>query len=150
GDVALFQAVLHESPRPPSLHNPEVPTALERIIMKSLSRAPSGRFASAAEMADDLEKFVVSCGLTLSPAHIGAFMGELFGAEVAQVNPASRTPQSSPKLADSPVASRRSQIVAETALLASAEGSAISTSGPRATAEPGSAAQEEEAVQKSS
>lgn len=150
GDAALFQAVLHETPRLPSLHNPQVPTALERIIMKSLSRAPSGRFASAEEMADDLEQFAVSCGLTVSPAHVGAFMRQLFGTEVAEVNPASRTPHSSPDLAGLQVASRRSQVVAQTVLLATAEGPAISTLGLRATAEPESAAEEEEAVQKSS
>src|SRR5262249_21908679 len=148
-DIALLRAALHETPRPPSLHNPQVPSALERIIMKSMSRAPSGRFSSAEEMAEDLEQFITSSGLTLGPAHIGAFMRALFGAEVADLNPASRTPLSWPKLAVSQVASTP-QAETQTGLLGNADGPAISRSGSGSIAEPDSATEEEGALQKSS
>ena len=60
-------AVLHrvmEMPIPrPSASRAEVPPALDAIVMKALERDPDRRYATAAEMARDLDSFVVTSQL---------------------------------------------------------------------------------------
>jgi serine/threonine-protein kinase len=48
---------------PPSVVRPDIPPALDAIVMKALERDPDRRYASAAEMTRDLDKFVVSAHL---------------------------------------------------------------------------------------
>jgi eukaryotic-like serine/threonine-protein kinase len=49
---------LERDPRRPRALNPRVPADLENIVLKSLERHRDGRYASAAEMADDLQRFL--------------------------------------------------------------------------------------------
>jgi hypothetical protein len=46
-----------QRPVPPSLHQPTVPAALERVCLKCLEKQPSRRYASAQELAEDLEGY---------------------------------------------------------------------------------------------
>ncbi|MEK6259250.1 MAG: protein kinase [Planctomycetota bacterium] len=48
-----------ESPLPPRALNPAVPLELEQICLKCLQKVPEDRFASAAELADALEAWLV-------------------------------------------------------------------------------------------
>jgi WD40 repeat protein/predicted Ser/Thr protein kinase len=48
--------VLHEEPVPPSRLQPRLPADLETIALKCLSKQPRRRYASAAELADDLRR----------------------------------------------------------------------------------------------
>ncbi|MBK9266773.1 MAG: protein kinase [Polyangiaceae bacterium] len=50
--------VLIEDPVPPRVKNPEVPPALDTIVIKCLSKEPHQRYASAADLAEDLERFL--------------------------------------------------------------------------------------------
>jgi predicted Ser/Thr protein kinase len=50
--------VLIEDPVPLRVKNPEVPRALDTIVIKCLAKEPFRRYASAAELADDLERFL--------------------------------------------------------------------------------------------
>lgn len=45
---------------PPSKHNPEIPRALDKIILKALRRKPESRYQSVAEMLLDLERIAES------------------------------------------------------------------------------------------
>ena len=49
-------------PRPSEIR-PDVPPALDAIVMKALQRDPALRYATAAEMARDLDEFVVGTRL---------------------------------------------------------------------------------------
>jgi serine/threonine-protein kinase len=49
--------VLENEPVLPSALHPEVPHELEMICSKCLAKSPDDRYASAAELADDLERF---------------------------------------------------------------------------------------------
>jgi serine/threonine protein kinase len=42
----------------PRVHNPAIPRDLETIVLKTLAPEPAGRYQSAAELADDLRRFL--------------------------------------------------------------------------------------------
>jgi eukaryotic-like serine/threonine-protein kinase len=46
-DLATLHAILHETPLPPSQLRPEVPPALDAVVLRLLEREPAARFADA-------------------------------------------------------------------------------------------------------
>ncbi|HEX2347753.1 MAG TPA: protein kinase [Ktedonobacterales bacterium] len=60
GDTPVAVAMKHiqEEPEPPSAINPRIPPALERIILKCLSKDPSARYRDGDELAATLNNFL--------------------------------------------------------------------------------------------
>lgn len=54
----LLAQIALEEPRPLRRINPAVPADLETITLKALAKDPGERYASAAELADDLRRFL--------------------------------------------------------------------------------------------
>lgn len=54
--VAVALKHINETPRDPSLENPEVSRGLSEVILKALSKKPEDRYQSAGEMAVDLRR----------------------------------------------------------------------------------------------
>jgi WD40 repeat protein/serine/threonine protein kinase len=54
----LVAQVLHGAPPRPRQVNPAVPRDLETIVLKATDRDPARRYQTAAELADDLRRFV--------------------------------------------------------------------------------------------
>jgi len=54
-DVATAQAILHDDPEPARTSRPEVPAGLEMVIRRCLSKRQADRYASATELAEDLQ-----------------------------------------------------------------------------------------------
>ena len=54
----VLTRVLLEEPPPPSSLNPEVPWELDAIVLKALEKEPDRRYQSAAELAEDLERYL--------------------------------------------------------------------------------------------
>ncbi len=54
----LLRKISQEEPRRPRAINPAVPRDLETIIIKAMAKDPSGRYATAQELADDLHRFL--------------------------------------------------------------------------------------------
>src|SRR5262249_18716748 len=54
----LVQQLLHEEPPRPPRVNPEVPRDLETIVLKAIAKEPQQRYASAADLAEDLRRFL--------------------------------------------------------------------------------------------
>ena len=55
--LALVGAVVRGGPTPPRVLRPEIPEELESICLKALRREPPDRYASAAALAEDLDRF---------------------------------------------------------------------------------------------
>jgi WD40 repeat protein/serine/threonine protein kinase len=54
----ILEQVDREEPRPPRKINDKIPRDLETIVLKAMNKAPSRRYATAREMADDLRRFL--------------------------------------------------------------------------------------------
>ncbi len=67
---ATTHAILNRVIRAPSEHNPEVPAALDAIVLRGLSRPVEERPETAREMAEALE----ALGLAATPSRVGEFV----------------------------------------------------------------------------
>ena len=69
GDTPLSVAYMHvkENPSPPSSINPDVPKALDAIVMKALAKNPDNRYQTAAELREDLERFLAGHRVHATP-----------------------------------------------------------------------------------
>jgi len=54
----LYRQVLTQGPRPPHRLQPNIPSDLEAITLRAMEKEPDARYQTAAEMADDLRRFV--------------------------------------------------------------------------------------------
>ncbi len=69
--VAVALKQVNEQPVPPRQINPEIPAALEAVIMRALQKDPAARYASAEEMRADLKR-VLAGGAVDAPAAVAA------------------------------------------------------------------------------
>src|SRR5262249_55204694 len=54
----VLRQIAFEEPRPPRRANRAIPAELETIVLKALEKNPADRYATAQELADDLERFL--------------------------------------------------------------------------------------------
>jgi WD40 repeat protein/serine/threonine protein kinase len=54
----VLRQVAFEEPRPPSRLNRAVPAELETIVLEAMAKSPDERYATAQELADDLQRFL--------------------------------------------------------------------------------------------
>jgi serine/threonine protein kinase len=54
----VIRRVKTRDPLPPRSIRPDIPAALENIVLKALAKDPAGRYASAADMEADLRRFL--------------------------------------------------------------------------------------------
>jgi WD40 repeat protein len=54
----VLRQVAFEEPWPPSRLNRAVPAELETIVLKAMAKSPDERYATAQELADDLQRFL--------------------------------------------------------------------------------------------
>jgi serine/threonine protein kinase len=55
---ALLHQIMNEEPKPPRSVERSIPPELETIVLKAVSKAPSERYATARELAEDLHRFL--------------------------------------------------------------------------------------------
>ncbi len=77
---ALVTSILTNSVKPPSKVAPHVPPAFDRVVMRGLERDPARRYATAREMALDLER----CVGIASPSQVGEWVESLARDELAK------------------------------------------------------------------
>jgi serine/threonine protein kinase/Flp pilus assembly protein TadD len=54
----LLRQIAFDEPRRPRLRNPDVPSELETIVLKAIEKDPGQRYATAAELGADLQRFL--------------------------------------------------------------------------------------------
>src|SRR5207245_8636025 len=54
----VLRQIAFEEPRLPSRWNKAVPAELETIVLKAMAKSPEERYATAQELADDLERYM--------------------------------------------------------------------------------------------
>jgi serine/threonine-protein kinase len=79
----LKMIVEGEYPKPRAL-NPNLQPRLEEIILRSLEKDPAKRYQSARDMQGDLEDYIRTEQLKVSPLSLGAWMQHLFGEKLAE------------------------------------------------------------------
>ncbi len=65
--VTITYKQVREDPLPPSMIDPEIPPALEAIVMKAMAKNPANRFQSAQEMKADLLRFLEGMPVSATP-----------------------------------------------------------------------------------
>lgn len=60
GDTSTLAQVLTAEPVPPSAHRPELPPALDALVLRALEKLPSRRYADAAEFRAALHQFLAT------------------------------------------------------------------------------------------
>lgn len=76
--VDTISAVTTVKVPPPSSIRPDIPPALDEIVLKALSRIPAGRHRTAREMALELESWLATTGHTVPHAEVAEFLESLF------------------------------------------------------------------------
>ena len=66
-DVQILYRQMHETPRPPSQLAPDVPPALDAVVLRALEKTAAARYASMQELARALEATVAPPGPRTPP-----------------------------------------------------------------------------------
>ena len=54
----LLRQIAFTDPRPPRRIRPSIPAELETIVLKAMAREPEGRYCTALELAEDLQRYL--------------------------------------------------------------------------------------------
>jgi serine/threonine protein kinase len=81
-DFQVLEKVRKAEVLPPSTYNRKIPEALERIVLKALSRDPEARFQYASELGDELQRFLITSDSIFSRKDLMQYMKSTFAEEV--------------------------------------------------------------------
>jgi serine/threonine-protein kinase len=85
-ELATLQAIIKCEFIPPSEALPGYPLELEKILLRSLEKHPSDRYADAEEFSRALYSFLRESGLFVERSVIAAFMSDLFEDRIEEAN----------------------------------------------------------------
>ncbi|HKU40833.1 MAG TPA: PEGA domain-containing protein, partial [Polyangiales bacterium] len=84
---------------PPSKWNRNIPSGLERIVLKALAKQPRDRYQTALEMRRELLAFMSSAGERCTRDDLGKYLREVFAQDYEEPGEGTTTIHSGPELA---------------------------------------------------
>src|SRR5262249_26960351 len=78
-DFLTMAAIVEGEIPTPSESRPDIPPALDAIILRALSREPSARFQTAEDLREALERFALEYQLRTSNKALADFLVAMFG-----------------------------------------------------------------------
>ena len=94
-EPATVRAVLEDPIPPPSAVVEDVPDEIEAVIMRALTRDPSGRYADARLMELDLDQAMKASGWHAGPDELADYLDKLFPADERAPAPRMAAPEAS-------------------------------------------------------
>ena len=82
-DFSTLEKIRKVEVSPPTLYNPEIPEDLEDIVMKALQKDVSERYQTAAELQEDLQRFMFNHQMYYTAKDLSEFCRKLFAQEIA-------------------------------------------------------------------
>src|SRR5580704_199340 len=79
-DYLTMTAIVNGDVAPPSAHRPDIPRALDEIILRALAKLPAARFQTAMDMRAQLESFALDAELRITGKALADYMNRMFGA----------------------------------------------------------------------
>ncbi|MGB0678957.1 MAG: serine/threonine protein kinase, partial [Polyangiales bacterium] len=77
-DFSTLEKVRNVEVMPPSTYDPQIPEELERIVLKTLAKDPQDRYATALELYEELQAYVLHSGRSFGAKDLAAFMHDIF------------------------------------------------------------------------
>jgi len=77
-EFSVLHAIVHDAPRPPSVHREDFPAGLYPILERSMAKHPEDRYDDALQMQMALEKFLMEQKLVSNTTLIGKYVQSLF------------------------------------------------------------------------
>ena len=81
-DFAVLEKVRKAEVLPPSTYNRRIPESLERISLRALAKDVNTRYQYASELADDLQRFLITSDSIFSRKDLMQYMKSTFAEEV--------------------------------------------------------------------
>jgi serine/threonine protein kinase len=81
-DFSVLEKVRKAEVTPPSTYNRRIPEQLEKIVLKTLARDLEARYQYASELADDLQRFLITSDSIFSRKDLMQYMKSTFAEEV--------------------------------------------------------------------
>ncbi|HVE83229.1 MAG TPA: protein kinase [Myxococcales bacterium] len=81
-DFSVLEKVRKAEVTPPSTYNRRVPEQLEKIVLRALARDVDTRYQYANELADDLQRFLITSDSIFSRKDLMQYMKSTFAEEV--------------------------------------------------------------------
>lgn len=77
-EFSVLHAIVHDAPRPPSVHREDFPNGIYPILERSMAKHPEDRYDDAPQMQMALDKFLMGERLVSNTTLIGKYVQDLF------------------------------------------------------------------------
>jgi serine/threonine protein kinase len=81
-DFSVLEKVRKVEVLPPSTYNRKIPEALEKVVMKALAKDVDDRYQYASEVADDLQRFLITSEAVFGRKDLAQYMRATFAEDV--------------------------------------------------------------------
>jgi hypothetical protein len=82
-EIAVMTSTVAGRFRPPRELDPSLPVELEAIVLKALAHDRNDRYATAGELQEALEGYLMSIQVRVSAKEVAGFLAQMVGADIA-------------------------------------------------------------------